>query len=100
MAKKSSAQCSAAGKALAQCRWGPAKAKKKAKPKPRKSRRLAGQGPVRQPEPKKKAARPRKQKVAKRTAAGKRAEEILVPGLNPKKGDMKSFLEQQRRLWL
>ena len=92
---------------MAQCRWGPAKAKKpagvkkpKAKPKPRKSRRLAGQGPVRQPEPKKKAARPRKQKVAKRTAAGKRAEEILVPGLNPKKGDMKSFLERQRRLWL
>ena len=52
--KKSSAACSSAGKALAECRWGkkkkkPAGTKKpKAKPKakPRKSRRLAGQGPV------------------------------------------------------
>ena len=54
---------SAAGKKLAQCRWG-AKPKKKPKKKPatkkpkaapkaavRKSRRLAGQAPVRQPEP-------------------------------------------------
>ena len=104
--KKSSAQCSAAGKALAECRWGPAKKKaggkkpKARKPKApaRKSRRLAGQGPVRGPEPKK----PRKkkaQKAPKRTAASKKIEEILVPGLNPKRGDMKSFLEAQRRLY-
>ena len=55
---------SAAGKKLAQCRWG-SKAKKKPagtkKPKTapkavRQSRRLAGQAPVRQPEPPKKPA--------------------------------------------
>ena len=105
--KKSSAQCSAAGKALAECRWGPAKKKaggkkpKARKPKApaRKSRRLAGHGPVRGPEPKKKPRKKAKQKAPKRTAASKKIEEILVPGLNPKKGDMKSFIEQQRRLY-
>ena len=104
--KKSSAQCSAAGKALAACRWGLVKKKaggkkpKARKPKApvRKSRRLAGQGPVRGPEPKK-ARKKAKQKAPKRTAASKKIEEILVPGLNPKKGDMKSFIEQQRRLY-
>ena len=105
--KKSSAQCSAAGKALAACRWGPTKKKggakkpKARKPKApvRKSRRLAGQGPVRGPEPKKRPRKKAKQKAPKRTAASKKIEEILVPGLNPKKGDMKSFIEQQRRLY-
>ena len=102
--KKSSAQCSAAGKALAACRWGPTTKKagaKKRKPKApvRKSRRLAGQGPVRGPEPKKRPKKKAKQKAPKRTAASKKIEEILVPGLNPKKGDMKSFIEQQRRLY-
>jgi len=107
--KKSSAQCSAAGKALAACRWGPAKKKaggkkpKARKPKApvRKSRRLAGQGPVRGPEPKK--ARKKAQKAGPlkgRTAASKKIEDILVPGLNPKRGDMQSFIEQQRRQWL
>ena len=104
--KKSSAQCSAAGKALAACRWGPAKKKaggkkpKARKPKApvRKSRRLAGQAPVRGPEPKKKP-RKKAKKAGKRTAASKKIEEILVPGLNPKKGDMQSFIEAQRRLY-
>ena len=105
----SKAECSKAGKALAECRWGkkkkkPAGTKKpKAAPKAavRKSRRLAGQAPVRQPEPLKK---PRK-KGKKKKAGGqssvklKKVENILVPGLNPPKGDMKSFLEEQRRLW-
>ena len=104
--KKSSAQCSAAGKALAACRWGSKKKKaggkkpKARKPKApvRKSRRLAGQEPVRGPEPKK--ARKKAQKAGpKRTAASKKIEEILVPGLNPKKGDMQSFIEAQRRLY-
>ena len=108
--KKSSAQCSAAGKALAECRWGPAKKKaggkkpKARKPKApaRKSRRLAGQGPVRGPEPKKKPKKKKAQKAGPlkgRTAASKKIENILVPGLNPKKGDMKSFIEAQRRLY-
>ena len=105
--KKSSAQCSAAGKALAACRWGPAKKKaggkkpKARKPKApaRKSRRLAGQGPVRGPEPKKKPRKKGQKAAPKRTAASKKIENILVPGLNPKKGDMKSFIEQQRRLY-
>ena len=105
--KKSSAQCSAAGKALAACRWGPAKKKaggkkpKARKPKApvRKSRRLAGQGPVRGPEPKKKPRKKKAQKAGKRTAASKKIEDILVPGLNPKRGDMQSFIEQQRRLY-
>ena len=104
--KKSSAQCSAAGKALAECRWGSKKKKAGKKPKARKlkapvrkSRRLAGQGPVRGPEPKKRPKKKAKQKAPKRTAASKKIEEILVPGLNPKKGDMKSFIEQQRRLY-
>ena len=104
--KKSSAQCSAAGKALAECRWGSKKKKAGKKPKARKpkapvrkSRRLAGQGPVRGPEPKKKPQKKKAQKAPKRTAASKKIEEILVPGLNPKRGDMKSFLEAQRRLY-
>ena len=108
--KKSSAQCSAAGKALAACRWGPAKKKtggkkpKARKPRApvRKSRRLAGQAPVRGPEPKKKPRKKGQKKAGPlkgRTAASKKIEEILVPGLNPKKGDMKSFIEQQRRLY-
>ena len=105
--KKSSAQCSAAGKALAECRWGPAKKKaggkkpKARKPKApaRKSRRLAEQGPVRGPEPKKKPRKKGQKAAPKRTAASKKIEEILVPGLNPKRGDMKSFLEAQRRLY-
>ena len=108
--KKSSAQCSAAGKALAACRWGPAKKKtggkkpKARKPRApvRKSRRLAGQGPVRGPEPKKKPKKKKGQKAGPlkgRTAASKKIENILVPGLNPKKGDMKSFIEAQRRLY-
>ena len=107
MAKKSSAQCSAAGKALATCRWGPAKKKaggkkpKARKPKApvRKSRRLAGKAPVRGPEPKKKPRKKGQKKAPKRTAASKKIEDILVPGLNPKKGDMQSFIEQQRRLY-
>ena len=108
--KKSSAQCSAAGKALAGCRWGPAKKKKAGGKKPkarkprapvRKSRRLAGQAPVRGPEPKKKPRKKGQKKAGpKRTAASKKIEEILVPGLNPKKGDMKSFIEAQRRLYV
>ena len=105
--KKSSAQCSAAGKALAACRWGSKKKKaggkkpKARKPKApvRKSRRLAGQAPVRGPEPKKKPRKKAKKAGPKRTAASKKIEEILVPGLNPKKGDMQSFIEAQRRLY-
>ena len=103
--KKSSAQCSAAGKALAECRWGKKAGGKKPKArKPRapmrKSRRLAGQGPVRGPEPKKKPRKKAGKKAGpKRTAASKKIEEILVPGLNPKKGDMRSFIEAQRRLY-
>ena len=109
--KKSSAQCSAAGKALAKCRWGKAGAKKKkptgtkkpkprAKVKPRKSRRLAGQGPVRGPEPPKKPRKKGKKKAGGKSSAGlRKVENILVPGLNPKKRDMASFLEQQRRLY-
>ena len=77
--KKSSAQCSAAGKALAECRWGSKKKKAGKKPKARKlkapvrkSRRLAGQGPVRGPEPKKKPKKKKAQKAGPlkgRTAA-------------------------------
>ena len=100
---------SAAGKKLAQCRWGskpkkkPTTKKSKAAPKAaRKSRRLAGQALVRQPEPPKK---PRKKGKKKKKAGGKisvklkKVENILVPGLNPPKGDMKSFLQQQMRLY-
>ena len=54
---------------------------------------------MRGPEPKKKPRKAAKQKAGKRTAASKKIEEILVPGLNPKQGDMKSFIEQQRRLY-
>ena len=107
--KKSSTTCSSAGKALAECRWGkkkkkPAGTKKpKAAPKAavRKSRRLVGQAPVRQPEPLKKPRKKGKKKKAggKSSVKLKKVENILVPGLNPPKGDMKSFLEEQRRLW-
>ena len=106
---------SAAGKNLAQWRWE-SKPKKKNKPagtkKPkaapkaahvtaRKSRRLSGQAPVRQPEPPKKPRKKGKKKKAggKSSVGLKKVENILVPGLNPPKGDMKSFLEQQRLLW-
>ena len=93
---------SAAGKKLAQCRWGSKPKKKPAAPKAaRKSPRLAGQAPVRQPEPPKKPrAKGKKKKAGGKSSVGlKKVENILVPGLNPPKGDMKSFLEQQRLLW-
>ena len=113
LAKRPSSQ---AGRALAECRWGkkkpvkkpakkPAKktakktAKKPAAP-PRRSNRLAGREPTRQPEPPKKPRKKRTQKAPERSAASKKIENILVPGVNPKKGDMKNFLEQQRALWL
>ena len=108
LAKK---QTSQAGRALAQCRWGKKKAKaapkKKTAPKKkvapvRRSRRQAGMAveTVRQPEPKKKPKKPRaKRKPPNRKASGKKIEEILVPGVNPKKNDMKNFLEEQRRIW-
>ena len=127
MVKMSKAECSKAGKALskngtsaagkklAECRWGskPKKKKKATTKKPkaaskagpvaaiRQSRRLAGQAPVRQPEPPKKPRKKGKKKKAggKSSVKLKKVENILVPGLNPPKGDMKSFLEQQRRLW-
>eukprot|EP01046_Picozoa_sp_COSAG06_P046239 COSAG06_NODE_6523_length_2895_cov_63.561516_2_plen_125_part_00 len=122
MAKMSKAECSKAGKALAkngtsaagkklaQCRWHknkkPAGTKKpKAKPKvapaARKSRRLAGQGPVRQPEPPKKPRKKgKKKKAGGQSSAGlKKIENKLVPGLNPPPGDMKNFLAQQMRLY-
>ena len=100
---------SAAGKKLAQCRWGskaktkPAGTKKpKAAPKAaaRKSRRLAGQGPVRGPEPAKKPPRKTAKKKTGGSSAGlKKIENRLVPGLNPAKGDMKAFLAEQNRIW-
>ena len=98
---------SAAGKKLAQCRWQKKKKKKPATKKPapkaapRQSRRLAGQAPVRGPEPPKKPRKKgQKKKAGGKSSVGlKKVENILVPGLNPPKGDMKSFLEQQRRLW-
>ena len=120
MVKMSKAECSkvgkalakngtsAAGKKLAQCRWGskpkkkPATKKPKAAPKAavRKSRRLAGQAPVRQSEPPKKPRKKgKKKKAPKRSAASKKIEDILVPNFNPPKGDMKNFLAQQQRIW-
>ena len=127
MVKMSKAECSKAGKALskngtsaagknlAQCRWGsePKKKKKpagtkkpKAAPKAahvtaRKSRRLSGQAPVRQPEPPKKPrAKGKKKKAGGQSSAGlKKIENILVPGLNPPKGSNKAWLAEQRRLW-
>ena len=103
MAKK---QTSQAGRALAHCRWGKKKAKAAPKKKTavpvRRSRRQAGMAAetVRQPEPKKKPKKPRaKRKPPNRKASGKKIEEILVPGVNPKKNDMKNFLEEQRRIW-
>ena len=102
--KKSSAQCSQAGRALAECRWSAkqtkaekkkAKKKKQTKAPVRKSRRLQGKAPITAPKRK-----PKKKKAMKRSAASKKIENILVPGLNPKKGDMRSFLDQQRAMWL
>ena len=100
---------SAAGKKLAQCRWGskpnkkPATAKKpKAAPKAaRQSRRLAGQAPVRQPEPPKKPRKKgKKKKAGGQSSAGlKKIENILVPGLNPPKGSNKAWLAEQQRIW-
>ena len=55
---------------------------------------------VRQPEPKKKAPRKAaKKKAPKRSAKSKKVVNILVPGLNPPRGDMRNFLEQQRQLY-
>ena len=55
---------------------------------------------MRQPEPPKKPRKKGKKKAGGKSSVGlKKVENILVPGLNPPKGDMKSFLEQQRRLW-
>ena len=117
MAKMTKAQCSAAGKslaktgsssagkALAQCRWHKKKAvpkkPKAAKAGVRQSRRLAGKGPVRGPEPPKKPRKPaKKKKVGGQSSAGlKKVENILVPGLNAPKGDMKNYLAAQRRLY-
>ena len=110
--KKSSAQCSQAGRALAECRWSAkkkqttakqtsAKKKKKQTKAPvRKSRRLQGKAPITVPKEKARRKKPKKKKAMKRSAASKKIENILVPGLNPKKGDMRSFLEQQRAMWL
>ena len=96
---------SAAGKKLAQCRWHKKKAAPK-KPKAakagvRQSRRLAGKGPVRGPEPPKKPRKPaKKKKVGGQSSAGlKRVENILVPGLNAPKGSNKAWLAEQRRIW-
>ena len=108
LAKRPSSQ---AGRALAECRWGkkkltkkpakkPAKKAKKPAAPPRRSNRLAGKEPTRQPEPPKKPRKKRTQKAPERSAASKKIENILVPGVNPPKGDMKNFLEQQRALWL
>ena len=107
---------SAAGKKLAHCRWHknkkpagtkkpakPAARKPKAKPAARKSRRLAGLAAetIRQPEPPKKPKKKgKKKKAGGRSSAGlKKIENILVPGLNPPSGDMKSFLAQQRLMY-
>ena len=124
MAKMSKAECSKAGKALvkngsssagkklAHCRWHKGKKPTTKKPKAkkpvtkkhaRKSRRLAGLAAetVRQPEPSKKPRKKgKKKKVGGKSSAGlKKIENKLVPGLNPPSGDMRNFLEQQRRLY-
>ena len=127
MVKMSKAECSKAGKALskngtsaagkklAECRWGskPKKKKKATTKKPkaaskagpvaaiRQSRRLAGQAPVRQPEPPKKPrAKRKKKKAGGQSSAGlKKVENILVPGLNPPKGSNKAWLAEQQRIW-
>ena len=118
MAKMTKAQCStagkslaktgssSAGKALAQCRWGSKPKKKAGAKKPRgapragarQSRRIAGKGPVRGPEPPKKPRKPAKKKVGGQSSAGlKKIENILVPGLNAPKGSNKAWLAEQRR---
>ena len=123
MAKMSKAECSKAGKALvkngsssagkklAHCRWHKGQKPTTKKPvtkKPqaapaRKSGRLAGLAAetVRQPEPPKKPRKKgKKKKVGGKSSAGlKKIENKLVPGLNPPSGDMRNFLEQQRRLY-
>ena len=63
---------------------------------PKKSRA----GVKRKPEPKKKRRpKPKKGRAPKHSAAMKKIENKLVPGLNPKKGDMKSFIEAQKRMF-
>ena len=58
-------------------------------------------GVKRKPEPpkKKKPKKPKKGRAPKHSAAMKKIENILVPDLNPKKGDMKDFIAAQRRLY-
>ena len=124
MVKMTKAQCSKAGKALAkngtsaagrslaQCRWGKSGAKAKAKVKPktkaapppaRKSRRLQGMAAetVRKPEPPRKPRKkgPKKKAGGKSSAGLRKVENKLVPGLNPPPGDMRNFLAEQRRLY-
>ena len=51
----------------------------------------------RKPEPpKKKRVKPKKDRAPKHSKAMKKIENKLVPGLNPKKGDMKGFIAAQR----
>ena len=112
MAKMSKAECSkagtalskngssAAGKKLAQCRWGTKAKTNTRKPKAaiaaRKSRRLAG--PVRGPEPPAKPRKKAKKKAGGQSSAGlKKIENRLVPGLNPPKGDMAAYIRAQQR---
>ena len=94
MAKMSKAECSKAGKALskngssaagkklAACRWGTKAKAKPAKPKAkapaRQSRRLAGQGPVRQPEPPSKPRKKAKKKAGGQSSAGEPANWSMV----------------------
>jgi outer membrane biosynthesis protein TonB len=94
--------CSAAGRQLAQCRWGKpkAKAKPKSKPKPkpkpkaptRASRRLAGKEPVRQTQP---AKKPRKRRppdrAAKPSAVMTRMSNIISPGVVETKATKNMF---------
>ena len=57
-------------------------------------------GVKRKPEPpKKKRAKPKKGRAPKHSAAMKKIENKLVPGLNPRKGDMKDFIAAQRRMY-
>ena len=52
-----------------------------------------------EPPKKKKRAKPNKDRAPKHSKAMKAIENKLVPGLNPKKGDMKGFIAAQRRLY-
>jgi hypothetical protein len=112
MAKKKGTTCSAAGKKLAECRWGKKpkakapKAKAKAKPKAkakapqasRVSRRLAGKSPVRQAVPPKK---PRKKappgRRAKPSAVMTRMSNIISPGVVETKATKNMFGGKQYR---